>query len=475
MDFLFPGVGLIDRIFHTVFAGGYYAVGLDTIGDAHFILRDRGKQFIAAGGGYDDSGVGEWLSLAALQYLDNVEGQTVRLGALLDNVQVKEVAEALTGQDIRIEFVNGALHFRPIGWFVDAKRIIARHFAVDGDESDLDKKWQIMGLSGSYLENRLWEDFAATASISTVIGLQFANQAGIPILTIDQGNVGTLLPTLNVFPYIRQAVLDAVNAGRVVTIPRDTLLFHRWVGSVWIDDLPGGLSTGYLISGSVLGGNTADEPFKGEEPDCGLLHQQLGADKYKAVASTEGKGRTWRQFNQDGQPLQAGNDFGIMQVNKSWDGKAIDFLDSSGNFGRDGQPDTIGFEKVQKKWDYNVEVGKAIFDDAANRAQRYFGGQGVTPAAEQVAQESAFQYNHSPGFWKYKLVNGKKVRDRFVEFHYYEKDPTTGQLVKKDYAKDSDFTDAQRKGATDSQKYAERYRFNLDNTVWDNPQFPAPC
>ena len=161
-----------------------------------------------------------------------------------------------------------------------------------------------------------------------------------------------------------------------------------------------------------------------------------------------------------------------MQVNKNWDGKKLDFRDSAGKFGRDGIPDTIDVERVQKEWDYNVEVGKAIFDDAERQAQRFFTKLGVTPTAEELAKERALLYNHSPGFWKYKVVNGKRVRDRFVEFHYYQEDSTTGKLVPKDYAKDPDFSEGQRKGAKDSQKYANDYWDHLKDKTWTTT---PPC
>ena len=161
-----------------------------------------------------------------------------------------------------IELVDGIFRFRPIGWFIDVKRIPARPFAVDGDESDQEKKVRIKGHTSAYLENRLWEDYTGLPSISTALGLQFANEQAIPILTIDHSNAGTLLPTLNVFLEVRQAVEDAVNQAHVLTIPRDTLFFHDWAGSMWIDDFPGGLATAYQILGGLLGSSTTLDPKK---------------------------------------------------------------------------------------------------------------------------------------------------------------------------------------------------------------------
>src|SRR3990172_12974014 len=66
-----------------------------------------------------------------------------------------------------------------------------------------------------------------------------------------------------------------------------------------------------------------------------------------------------------------------MQINKRWAGKTIA-----------GIPGPIDFERVQKEWDYNVDVGIAIFDDAEARANRFFDrvardNPGFTPTAEE--------------------------------------------------------------------------------------------
>lgn len=434
VDFLFPGVGLVDRVFHAVFAGGYYAVGLDTIGHAGSILLDaRGEHYKKAVGttndpSYSDAEIGDRLSLAALEYLDNVEQQIVKLGALLHNVQVEDVAEALTGQDIRIEFINGVLRFRPIGWFVDAKRVIARDFAVDGDESDREKKFQIMGLSGSYLENRLWEDYAGLPSISTAIGLQFANAVGIPILTIDQSNIATLLPTLNVFPHVRQAVVDAVTAGRVVTIPRDTLLFDDWVGSVWIDDLPGGLATGYLIAGGILGGASNQDPKtkQGENPLCTDVSAALDSDELKATAWQENQ---WGQFEPDKRPTDRKGDIGTMQVNQpTWvkqdaQGNPLPTIDIDG----DGRKDPVDLDRLQYNWQYNIDVGTAIYaNEFGPKAEAHLDslvGAGNYTAA-QLVTENYFLYNHGGNA---KTKNGTRVK-----VFYYTKD-ANGKLMRASY------------------------------------------
>lgn len=462
VDFLFPGFGLVDRIFHTIFAGGYYAVGLDTVGNAEHVLRQRGLTYKARLNtlpdySSDDQGIGDKLSIVAMRYLDTVEHQTVQLGALLWNVQVKDVAEALTSQDIRIEFVEGVLRFRPIGWTVDAKRAIQRHFAVDGDESDRDKKWRTMGLTGSYLENRLWEEQMGIPSVSTVNALQFANQVGIPILTIDQSNIAALLPTLNVSPNVRQAVVHAVNAGRVVTIPQDTLFFDEWVGSVWIDDLPGGLSTGYLISGSVLGGSNRQKPIPGENPTCQDLGDRLGNDVAKAIALFESD---WTQFDRNGRPVtsEAGAT-GIMQIVPG----------CCPNLRVGGQP--VDYPRTQTDWAYNVDAGNKLIGDITMRIDTYTSSQGINLSQEQFLTELYFQYN-SGGF---RVPSGGK---RAVQVFNFTKD-NAGNIVENNF---SQFSAEDQAALRESQKLATNGREGvppLKNIVagqlWNDPSIPKGC
>ena len=427
VDFLAPGYGLIDRVFHTLFAGGYYAVGLDTIGDAGSILLDRrGEEYVRALGkaadpSYSDDERGEMLSLAALEYLDNLERQTAKLAALLHNVQAKDVAEALTGQIITVELVDGVFRFRPIGWFIDVKRIPARPFAVDGDESDLGKKIRIKGLTSSYLENHLWEEYAGLPSISTALGLQFANEQAIPILTIDQSNASMLLPTLNVFPEVRREVEDAVSQGHVVTIPRDTLFFHDWAGSAWIDDLPGGLATAYRVLGGILGGSTALDPKKkvGQNPLCSAVSQAMGTDETRATGWQES---AWRQFR-EGRPLNRKGDTGTMQVNRGIWATGKPTVDIDG----DTRKDVVDLERLEYEYQYNIAVGSAILSrEYQPRAQAHMNslvGAGNYTAA-QLFTETYFLYNHGG--------HAETKAGQRVEVFYYAKD-ANGNLVPASY------------------------------------------
>lgn len=278
VDLLFPGATQPNTVFHTVFAGGFYGLGLDAPGSAAVELSERkdannDSLLNSTDPTYDDAITGQFLNIAALSYLDHVESERLNIGALFSATQVMDVSEALTMQDIRFEFANGVLHFRAVSWTIDAQRIAGRLFSDNGDDSNAPTLANIEGIGSSLLESRLWDTFTGLQTISTTRGLQVANANGIPIYHIDQSNINTLLPTMNVFPDVLQNVINEVNAGFSVTIPRDTIILNEWAGSTWIEQSPDGLSAAYLIEGGLFGGSTTQDPKNrnNKNPTCASL------------------------------------------------------------------------------------------------------------------------------------------------------------------------------------------------------------
>jgi transglutaminase-like putative cysteine protease len=453
VDLLFPGATQPATLFHTVFAGGFYALGLDAQGDLASEIAGRQQasldaQLTSTDPTYDDSTTGNFLSSDALVYLNNVQSERLKIGALFSGTQVMDVSEALTMQNIRIEFVNGVLQFRPLGYTIDAQRVAGRLFSDNGDDSDAPTLAQIAGLGSSLLESRLWDTFSGLQSISTTRGLQVANAESIPIYHIDQTNIATLVPTMNVFPDVLQNVVNEVNAGFNVTIPRDTIILNQWAGSTWIEQSPDGLSAAYLIEGGLFGGSTTQDPKNrnNTNPNCTDLDTTFDAasgnfnsDFDRAVAFQESR---WTQFDASGDPKTLENtngtdDIGIMQVNDSHDGESITLPD--------GTKVTVSIPQLQNDPTYNIQVGAAILNNALQRAQTYLQGLGVAnPADADLLTEAYYIYNHGsnkpPGF-------------------AYD---ANGNLVKIDYTGNPKVG----KGAKDAQNNALHVRDIFNNQSW---------
>ena len=141
---------------------------------------------------------------------------------------------------------------------MDVDRIMQAVFSKDGN---MDKVRQYMLASGgmsSALENVVPEQIysmldPSVQGISAVKALQIANDQGTPIYTIDQKNVSTLISQLQVSDDVKNDILNAVNAGKKVTVSKSNITFNGWTGCGYIITDPVTGAGAYMISGGQSG------------------------------------------------------------------------------------------------------------------------------------------------------------------------------------------------------------------------------
>jgi len=112
----------------------------------------------------------------------------------------------------------------------------------------------LTGMRSSALEHEVPEKlFSSTDNpawgISAVKALKIANEQGIPIYTINQSNVNTILPQLQVDADIKSEIGNAVNAGKVVTISKTNITSNGWTGVGYIVMDPNTGAAAYMIGG----------------------------------------------------------------------------------------------------------------------------------------------------------------------------------------------------------------------------------
>ena len=101
---------------------------------------------------------------------------------------------------------------------------------------------------------QLQAQYKLSALASTVKALQLANAQGQQIYKIDQTNIDTVLPKLNLSNSVKQDIQSSVNAGKYVITYTDNVSVPGWSGAGYaiIDPLTG--SDAYMISGGENGG-----------------------------------------------------------------------------------------------------------------------------------------------------------------------------------------------------------------------------
>lgn len=90
------------------------------------------------------------------------------------------------------------------------------------------------GINSSINESLVWEEITGEQSISTMSILETAEEQGIEIEMIAPRNLDEKLALLDVDEAVKEAVVKNVNAGNIVTIPRENVLIGEWYGTGYI-------------------------------------------------------------------------------------------------------------------------------------------------------------------------------------------------------------------------------------------------
>jgi len=129
---------------------------------------------------------------------------------------------------------------------------------LDGDRDKLTQYVLVSGMDSSALEHSVPEQLWSTTDnpaygISAVKALKIANDQGIPIYTINQTNIDTILPQLQIDADAKTDIRNAVNAGKEVTVSKTNITYNGWTGCGYIIIDPETGEGAYMISGGMSG------------------------------------------------------------------------------------------------------------------------------------------------------------------------------------------------------------------------------
>lgn len=264
-----PGFG-ISNIDNIITAGEYFGIGLDTgrIGARLGALKKKLAETKAKLGAQNysslskDDLVGDLLYatiatyFAELDMSDEVTARTMNvvryraasIGMFYLSLNVKEVF------DIPVSASSKNMT-------MDVDHIIQAVFSKDGDMTKVKQYMLASGNVSSALEHAVPEQLLSTADnpaqgVSAVKALQIANVQGIPIYTVNQANISTILPQLQVGNTVKANIANAVNAGKEVIVSKSTIDFNGWIGCGYIiTDIVTGAGA-YMISAGTNGSDT---------------------------------------------------------------------------------------------------------------------------------------------------------------------------------------------------------------------------
>jgi hypothetical protein len=271
-----------------------------------------------------DDTLGEFLHIVGLKYMRYLTDAMKRIGTLDGGSGWSSNHIGQVSSDSKLQYLFDlpfAVEAPKWNLLVDVPG--GRSRSVDLTTGQLVwKSFLLAGYAGSAYESYLWQENARLDAVSTVRGVQFANETGIPMLTITTANQATELPkltsntdsTLNYSPGEVSAIQAKLTAGYTIKLPRSHINYQNWKGAVWLTErntptqmdagfnIGGGYAGGYTV-GSILG-NTYDSSL-----NSGFINQTTPLD-WSNLVTTPATVNSWV-----GLGLTPGNTFAGDPVN----------------------------------------------------------------------------------------------------------------------------------------------------------------
>jgi hypothetical protein len=137
---------------------------------------------------------------------------------------------------------------------IDVDRNIHSPLSKNGEQNKVRQFMMSAGQMSSAMEHGIFELMYQAKGVSTVQFLQLANAQGIPIYTITQNNVFSVLPILQISSEVKADIQNAINAGKNVIIPQQEVAYYTLtgIGYIILDSQTG--AAAYMISTRLSGG-----------------------------------------------------------------------------------------------------------------------------------------------------------------------------------------------------------------------------
>ncbi len=260
-----PGFGM-NNINNIVQAGEYYGIGVD-IGRMGNLSRLKAKLETTKAKletqNYTDLTkeeiVGDLLYTTIASYFAELDMNDEIMARLMNVVRYRAPSVGMFSLSLDVRCVFSIpTSAGPKGMMMDVDRTMQAVFSKDGN---MDKVKQYMFASGSMssaLEHGVPEQLYSTSDVpvqglSAVKALKIANDQGIPLYKITQANISNIMPQLQLDALTKSDIVNAVNAGKEVTISKTNITFGDWIGCGYIISDPVTGAGAYMISGGANG------------------------------------------------------------------------------------------------------------------------------------------------------------------------------------------------------------------------------
>ncbi|MDH5732129.1 MAG: DUF6531 domain-containing protein, partial [Gammaproteobacteria bacterium] len=216
-----------------------------------------------------DATLGEYLNIVGLKYMRYTSDASKYIGQLAGQSGESGNHIGLASTSSRVRYLFGL----PLS--VSAQSLLVDMPGLNSRSADLvtgDSNWEnflLAGYAGSAYEHYVWQENARLDAVSTVRGMQYANETGTPLVTINYSNwattsallvesasCGTTLDYCPGFVENLRTQYFLADDGWQLRIPQSRIQFQNWKGTVYVAErqAAGSFQAGYIISGEYAGG-----------------------------------------------------------------------------------------------------------------------------------------------------------------------------------------------------------------------------
>ncbi len=249
--------------YHALQAYGFHASGQ--------LIEERSKRLLVGVGNtlpneQQDDILGEYLHIVGLKYMGYFADSSKQIGKLFGETGDSGHHIGLTSTAMRVDYLfDLAFAVSGDGMLVDVPGGKSRSRNISTGVSSFDT-FLLGGYAASAYESYIWQEHAHADAVSTVRGLQYANDVGTSIVELTSAaQVDTLLNqgcstsphNLNYSESTKNTLkgLFASNYSKV-TLPICLIYYDSWLGAVWASEynFGGEYRAGYKIAGGYNGG-----------------------------------------------------------------------------------------------------------------------------------------------------------------------------------------------------------------------------
>ena len=232
-----------------------------------------------------------------LKYLRYVGDSTKTIGELSGVSAHHHFDLGLTSSNMQVSYLfDLPFTVHPGGLLIDMAGLMLSTIKLDTTAATtgavLSEAWPTFKMAtyaSSAYEHYIWQENAHVDAVSTVRGLQFAKETGVPVITLNASNIASYDTLMDAsMGSCKKQISDYIAAGATITVPTKTISYiapgqskSEWSGADYMVENAGQGFAGAIITPAHGGGYALTE----KEPESEFYEEEAAVPSEQEPAS----------------------------------------------------------------------------------------------------------------------------------------------------------------------------------------------